>query len=107
MYAFDILIHNDDRNMGNILYTLDDCKLWMIDHSRAFRIKNKISPKLPRLKIRLSEDFAEKLRQLDYAILDEHIGKYLNKHQINFMLKRRDLILQKWQKQGKLDFQEG
>jgi len=107
MYVFDILIYNDDRNMGNLLYTTDDCRLWLIDHSRTFRMKNGISKYLPNNKIRLSEEFAQKLRRLNYQLLEEHIGEFLNKYQINYILKRRDLILQKWKDNGSLDFQEG
>jgi len=104
MFAFDILIYNDDRNMGNALYSLDDCRLWMIDHTQAFRIINRISKNLPKRKIRLSEEFATKLRQLNYPLLDEHVGKYLNKYQMKYIIKRRDLILKKWQEDGKPGF---
>ena len=36
MYVFDELIQNRDRNPGNSLWTTD-WKLWLIDHTRAFR----------------------------------------------------------------------
>ena len=36
MNVFDALVYNTDRNRGNILIT-PDWKLWMIDHTRAFR----------------------------------------------------------------------
>ncbi len=36
IYIFDNLIYNEDRNLGNILIE-PDWKLWMIDHTRAFR----------------------------------------------------------------------
>ena len=36
MYVFDELIQNRDRNQGNILWT-SDWKMWVIDHTRAFR----------------------------------------------------------------------
>ena len=36
MYLLDNLMFNDDRNQGNILYD-SEWKLWMIDHTRAFR----------------------------------------------------------------------
>ena len=37
MRVFDELIQNRDRNQGNILWT-KDWTLWMIDHTRAFRL---------------------------------------------------------------------
>ena len=35
-YVFDELIQNRDRNQGNMLWTTD-WKMWLIDHTRAFR----------------------------------------------------------------------
>jgi len=107
MHVFDILIHNDDRNMGNILFTINDCRLWMIDHSRAFRIKFTIPASMAKIKIRLSEELATRLAQLNYQILKEHLGEFINNNQINALLKRRDLILQKWENTGKLNYLEG
>ena len=34
--VFDQLIYNTDRNLGNLVIT-KDWKIWMIDHTRAFR----------------------------------------------------------------------
>lgn len=107
MFVFDILIYNDDRNMGNVLYTVDDCRLWMIDHTRAFRIKNRVSRYLPDNKVRFSEEFSEKLKQLNYPQLKQNIGNYLSNTQLKFIIKRRDLILKMWDEGGKLDFLDG
>ena len=43
--VFDQLIYNTDRNLGNLVIT-KDWKIWMIDHTRAFRtMKDLRSPK--------------------------------------------------------------
>ena len=99
-----LLIFNDDRNLGNILYTLDDCRLWMIDHSRSFRIKNHFPRALKSINIRLSDEFVQKLRKLEYKSLHTKMSKYITDQQIMFILKRRDLILRKWEEKGKLNF---
>ena len=39
---FDQLIQNVDRNLGNLLID-KSWTVWMIDHSRAFRLSNKVS----------------------------------------------------------------
>ncbi len=39
--VFDQLIYNMDRNLGNLLITRE-WKLWMIDHTRAFRLHRKL-----------------------------------------------------------------
>jgi hypothetical protein len=38
MRVFDQLIANADRNAGNLLWTIDG-RLWLIDHTRAFRLQ--------------------------------------------------------------------
>ena len=40
-FVFDILIHNDDRNLTNILWTKDGFMMRFIDHSLAFRSTEK------------------------------------------------------------------
>jgi len=104
MNVFDILIYNDDRNLGNVLYTLDNCRLWMIDHTRAFRIKSSIPKAIQSVKIRMSDDFANKLMSLNKKLLEDKLSQYLSYTQINFVLKRRDLIIKKWRKSGKPGF---
>ena len=41
---FDELIQNRDRNTGNLLWTTD-WKMWMIDHTRAFRLGDDRAPR--------------------------------------------------------------
>ncbi len=41
MRVFDELIQNRDRNAGNLLWT-KDWKMWMIDHTRAFRLGHEL-----------------------------------------------------------------
>lgn len=96
MVIFDWLIYNEDRNTGNELYTEDDGQLWLIDHTRAFRVKNNL-PEYKRFKpaTYLSDSFREKLLSLDSATLQKKVGNYLNRKQIKSLLTRRDLILKR------------
>ena len=41
MWIFDELVGNTDRNLGNILIDRD-WKIWLIDHTRAFRLHKKL-----------------------------------------------------------------
>jgi hypothetical protein len=41
MRIWDELIQNRDRNQGNILWT-HDWTMWLIDHTRAFRLNNNL-----------------------------------------------------------------
>ena len=101
MNIFDMLIHNDDRNNGNILYTLSDCRLWMIDHSRAFRVKRNFPDRLLSRKVKLTRELADKLISLDSTILRRSLGRYLVRSQIKAILKRRDKIISRWKDNGK------
>ena len=40
--VFDELIYNTDRNLGSLVIT-EDWKLWMTDHTRAFRLHKKLA----------------------------------------------------------------
>ena len=41
MRVFDELIQNRDPNAGNLLWT-SDWKMWLIDHTRAFRLAKEL-----------------------------------------------------------------
>jgi hypothetical protein len=99
--AFDNLIFNINRHDGNILI-LEDWRMILINHSRTFGIrkssiklvydennrrgKNLIMDELPRT-------FFEKLKSLDAATIKSAVGEYLTNEEIDFSLKRRDLIV--------------
>ena len=65
--VFDELIFNFDRNLGNLVIDRD-WRIWMIDHTRAFKIFKEI--KAPKnLGTRCEKDFFDALRKLDRAAL--------------------------------------
>ena len=59
--VFDELIQNRDRNAGNLLWT-SDWKMWMIDHTRAFRLGKDLLK--PQQLERIDRDMLEKMRGL-------------------------------------------
>ena len=62
MYVFDELIQNRDRNAGNIMWARDS-SMWMVDHTRAFRLgKDLLNPKNLS---RIERSLLDKLRTLD------------------------------------------
>ena len=91
MRVFDQLIFNFDRNLGNLLID-GQWRLWLIDHSRAFKIFDQLrTPKaLPET---CDEGLLEGMRQLDKATLQERLGEVLSDSQIDGLLGRRDLIV--------------
>ena len=91
MYVFDELIQNRDRNAGNILWGRDN-RMWMIDHTRAFRLgKDLLNPdNLSRVERSL---FA-KIRALDRQAFGDAVKGILTKDEIEALFIRRDKILQ-------------
>ncbi|MEE4144283.1 MAG: hypothetical protein V2I26_05740, partial [Halieaceae bacterium] len=91
--VFDILIHNDDRNLGNILWTKDDLMLKLIDHSRAFRSSTKRPKQYRKATIDVSDLLRARLEALDEGKLSSELSDFLHPQQIDAILARRDLIL--------------
>ena len=88
---FDQLIYNVDRNLGNLLIDTD-WRIWMIDHSRAFRLME--MPKAPGNLSKCDRKVVEKLKALDKATLTQTMKDYLSPQEITALLKRRDFIVQ-------------
>ena len=98
---FDQLIYNVDRNLGNLLIDTE-WRIWMIDHTRAFRVYKvlKAQGNLSRMDRRL----LERLKALDKATLKKTMDDYLSPSEIDTLLKRRDLIVQHFDKMPALVF---
>ncbi|TDI45536.1 MAG: hypothetical protein E2P02_07100 [Acidobacteria bacterium] len=88
---FHLLTHNIDyKNVRNVL--VGDGKIWAIDHSRAFRNSKKLIEEIKPQ--RFSRSVLEALRGLTMEVLQEPLGKWLAKRQLEAMLARRDLIVE-------------
>jgi hypothetical protein len=88
--VFDELIYNVDRNMGNLVIT-KDWDIWMIDHTRAFRL-HKNCPKLANIK-QIDRNLLDNLRKLTREMLKHQVGEYLRMPEIDAVLARRDAIV--------------
>ncbi len=88
---FDQLICNVDRNLQNLLIT-KNWDLWMIDHTRAFRLHKKVIA--PKNVERCDRKFLARLKELDRATLRETLQPYVNPMEIDGLLGRRDHIVQ-------------
>ena len=90
MKIWDELIQNKDRNGGNLLWT-SDWSMWLIDHTRAFRLgKELVAPAdLTRCDRRLLEG----MRALTAESLAKATGDSLTKEEQGAVLARRDLIV--------------
>ncbi len=88
--VFDALIGNVDRNQGNMLID-KQWKVWMIDHSRAFRLAEKVK-NLAVIR-RCERTMFARLKALDAATLKAELDDYLTRYEMDALLERRDAIV--------------
>jgi hypothetical protein len=89
--VFDQLIYNVDRNLGNLLID-EDWRVWMIDHTRAFKVfKDLKDPK--NLGDHCERKLLAALRGLEAGRLKAEMKDLLSPPQIEGLLGRRDRIV--------------
>jgi len=88
--VFDQLIDNIDRNLGNLLIT-KDWKIWMIDHTRAFRPTPAI--RTVRNLTRCDRALLARLKQVTDEELKRELGDLLTSPEMKALLARRALIV--------------
>ncbi len=88
--VFDQLIYNTDRNLGNMVIT-KDWTIWMIDHTRAFRLSHDL--RNPAFLVKCDRGLLAGMKKLTEAGLRETMNGVLTNPEINGLLKRRDKIV--------------
>jgi len=91
MHAFDILVGNDDRNPGNILYERDSWRLWMIDHTRTFQALYG-EPDFSELHW-CERALWERLQALARQEVELELRDYLSSYEIDALFERRDALV--------------
>jgi hypothetical protein len=94
MRVFDELIANTDRNVGNQLWTSDGT-LWLIDHTRAFRLRDELIK--PGLLKRCDRALFRALQGLTIESVTAAVERSLTKDEIRAVVARRDLIVQRFE----------
>jgi hypothetical protein len=95
--VFDQLIQNTDRNLGNLLIC-KDWRIWMIDHTRAFRVFKEI--KEPKALTKIDKEFLAKLKTLSEPVILKELSRELTKEEIKAMMARRDQIVGFFERAG-------
>ena len=90
MHIWDELIHNTDRNQGNIIWARD-WSLWLIDHTRSFQPVDELMK--PGEVIASEASLLKALRGLTEAGITKAVGDTLTRPEIRATLERRDLIV--------------
>jgi hypothetical protein len=91
--VFDLLIFNEDRNTGNILYTVADGRIHLIDHSRSFRTYTGRPRSLKKTEVVIPDDLRERLAALEPDRIRELLAPWLQEVQIKALLKRLEKLL--------------
>jgi hypothetical protein len=90
MRVFDELIANRDRNIGNMLWT-STWKMWMIDHTRSFRLGNELLK--PALLERVERSLYRNMRALTGDSIAKAAGNSLTTFEVRAVMSRRDAIV--------------
>jgi len=88
--VFDQLISNTDRNLGNLVID-KRWRMWMIDHTRAFRTDTKLLN--DKNLVMCDRKLMASMKKLDEASMEEQLMPYLSKTEIKAILARRDKIV--------------
>lgn len=95
MQMFDSLIYNTDRRAENILIDEATGEVYLIDHSRAFRETKELREGFESARVWLSREMYDKLGGLNAEGLAELADGLISKAQLEALLARRDLIIDK------------
>ncbi len=95
MWLFDELIANIDRNQGNILID-EGWNVWMIDHTRAFRRRNKLMR--PERILQFDRKLWDKILVLDEEEVKTRLKELLGGSEVKAIFKRRDQLAKHIQK---------
>jgi hypothetical protein len=93
MKMFDVLIHNADRNAGNILVD-PHAHIILIDHSRGFITSRNMLKQKDKLPSAFDRKLVEKLKSLELSALKSKFGDLLMEGQIKAVIERRDGLLE-------------
>jgi hypothetical protein len=90
MHIWDELIHNTDRNQGNIIWA-KDWTLWLIDHTRSFQPVDALMK--PEEVNSAEASHLKAIRGLTEASISKAVGNALTGLEISAVLDRRDRIV--------------
>jgi hypothetical protein len=95
MQVFAELVYDTDRNKGNVVYT-NDWQLVMLDFTRAFRTHPAL--RTPQAMGMIDRNLLARLRRLTRPEVAKAVGSHLTPLEIDAMMKRRDLIVQHFER---------
>lgn len=95
--VFDQLIYNTDRNLQNLVID-KEWRIWMIDHTRAFRMMKTLQA--PKNLEKCDRGLLARLKELNEPEMEQKLKPYLTREEIRGILARRDKIVEFFEKAG-------
>jgi len=95
--VFDQLLYNTDRNLTNLLID-KDWRIWMIDHTRAFRTYHDLQA--PKNLVQCDRGLLAKMKTLDQDTLFKELTPYVSKDEVKGLIFRRDRIVKFFDEKG-------
>ncbi|MCZ6710151.1 MAG: metallophosphoesterase [Gammaproteobacteria bacterium] len=96
MYAFDALIHNEQRSAETMIYDQQNWQLYLTGHGSSFGTGGGLPSYLAGIEKVLPGSLAADLRIIDEEKLTDTLGELLSKRQLRTLLKRREQLLRTW-----------
>ena len=93
MYVFDVLIHNDGRSQGRMLYDKSSWHLILSEHERAFSSKKGRPAHLKNVALAVSPGWKVALTALSDELLKTTFSDVLDKRRLRALEARRDKLL--------------
>ena len=93
MYVFDVLIFNEGRTQGRMLYDLSSWRLMLMKHDRAFVARKGRPQHLQDVSLDVNEGWRAGLERLTDDVLRSNLDDVLDSRQIKALAKRRDQLL--------------
>jgi hypothetical protein len=97
VHVFDELIYNTDRNLTNLLID-KQWRIWMIDHTRAFRAQHDLRNN--KNLVKCDRNLLAKMKALNAASLGKQLSHYVSNEEIRGLLARRDTIVRFVEQEG-------
>lgn len=93
MYVFDVLVYNEGRSQGRMLYDTSSWRLILSEHDRAFSSKKGRPAHLQNAPIAIHQGWKDALAELSDEVLAENLSDVLDKRRLKALQSRRDEIL--------------
>ncbi|MEE8426169.1 MAG: metallophosphoesterase [Woeseiaceae bacterium] len=93
MFVFDALMFNEGRNAENMLYDTATWQLILVDHKRAFRVRNGRPPRLENQELAVGAAWKDTLAALTDDVIEDRLGDVLGQRRRRALGTRRDELL--------------